>query len=429
MAGVRSKPERNGKYRGWFSIGNNKRREFTGTRSRRDTLKMVQKLEDEHLQARLGYRSDPSASMKNASRQFCEIVDEYLDWGRAQGGRGGRPWSKTHAGRRECHLRWWEKQLRLVTLGDLLGIKHRVEAERRNLLAGRAGKTVANYVEALSALCDWCVEQGFLDEDPLKQLSQVDTSPEERNRRRALSEDEFRQLLDCCAPHRQLLLWTAAASGLRTNELRSLRRSDLDVKHSQLRLDASWTKNRQMGYQPIPLDLAYELEAFAKTREADKLYERFYRAKNTRCRAPEDPLLYVPINPARDMEADLEAAGIEKHTPEGKVDFHALRVAFINFVIDSGASVREAQALARHSTPQLTMNTYARARDERLVEAVEKVGAAISPNSESAHMVHLKVVGGEDLGDNQNEGKGLEGGKPWCRRGDSNPHTLAGTGP
>ena len=42
-------------------------------------------------------------------------------------------------------------------------------------------------------------------------------------------------------------------------------------------------------------------------------------------------------------------------------DFHSLRVLFISRVVAGGASVKEAQQLARHSTPLLTVNTYSRA--------------------------------------------------------------------
>ena len=75
---------------------------------------------------------------------------------------------------------------------------------------------------------------------------------------------------------------------------------------------------------------------------------------------------------------DLEAAGIPKHTPKGKLDFHACRVAFINLILEQGeVSPKEAQELARHSTVDLTMNIYGRVREERLSEAVERVGRVI----------------------------------------------------
>jgi len=51
-------------------------------------------------------------------------------------------------------------------------------------------------------------------------------------------------------------------------------------------------------------------------------------------------------------------------------DFHSLRVLFISRVVASGASVKEAQTLARHSTPLLTMNTYSRATLLDVADAV-----------------------------------------------------------
>lgn len=41
-------------------------------------------------------------------------------------------------------------------------------------------------------------------------------------------------------------------------------------------------------------------------------------------------------------------------------DFHSLRVAFVTNVVAGGADAKTAQTLARHSTPVLTMNVYAR---------------------------------------------------------------------
>jgi len=79
---------------------------------------------------------------------------------------------------------------------------------------------------------------------------------------------------------------------------------------------------------------------------------------------PENPLLYVPTHTAHDLDRDLLAAGIQKHAPGGKLDFHECRVAYINFVIESEVSVKEAQVVARHATPELTMNVYGRVREE-----------------------------------------------------------------
>jgi len=88
-------------------------------------------------------------------------------------------------------------------------------------------------------------------------------------------------------------------------------------------------------------------------------------------------LLYVPSHPARDLDEDLEQAGIPKRTPEGKLDFHSARVAYVSWILEGGASPKEAQELARHSTAALTMNVYARARSGRLAEVTEAVGQTV----------------------------------------------------
>jgi len=48
-------------------------------------------------------------------------------------------------------------------------------------------------------------------------------------------------------------------------------------------------------------------------------------------------------------------------------------------VVESGVSAKEAQELARHATPDLTMNVYARTRENRLSDAVEVIGIAMAP--------------------------------------------------
>jgi integrase len=395
MAGVRKKAIQGGKYQGWFIDAIGKRRFFTGTRAKAEMLRMAQRLEDEHRQVRLGYRPALQSADIHRHRPFAEVKDEYLAWGKSQGGRSGRPWGETHARNRCTHLGWWHTRLSLGTLADLEDILPRVEEALRQLQAlGRSGKTLTNYAEALAAFCDWCVQRGYLAQDPLKSLKTFDPTP--RTRRRAITPAEISQLLHACASHRRLLLETAFLSGLRANELRNLTLGHLDSDRCGLRLDAVWTKNRRPGFQPLPTSLVHRLHDFCISGEPARLYARFYGRKDAKLDVPENPLLYVPTHTARDLDRDLQAAGIQKYTPDGKLDFHGCRVAYINFVIESGVSVKEAQVLARHATPELTMNVYGRVREERLSEAVEKVAKILFPDEERARYVHRKVVGADE---------------------------------
>lgn len=91
MAGVRKKPLKCGKYQGWYKDYEGNRKFFTGTKNRAYTLRIAERLEDEHRQIGLGYRPVPKTADKHKKRPFVEVRDEYLAWGRSQGGRGGRP--------------------------------------------------------------------------------------------------------------------------------------------------------------------------------------------------------------------------------------------------------------------------------------------------------------------------------------------------
>ena len=64
----------------------------------------------------------------------------------------------------------------------------------------------------------------------------------------------------------------------------------------------------------------------------------------------------------------------------------------MSLVVESGATVKETQELARHSTPQLTMNVYARARQDRLSEAVERVGEVVLSTSKRVPSVYRLVL-------------------------------------
>ena len=379
MAGVRSKPRTNGKYQGWFVNYSGARVFFTGTHSRTETRRIAEKLEDEHRGIRLGYRPVPAATERHRGRPVAEVVQEYLAWGNAQGGRGGRPWGAEHGYMRGLHLKWWTECLELHTLADLHDCLSRVESALRELSeGGKAGKTVNNHAEALRAFARWAEGRGFLSHNPLKGLRKFDDTP--TMRRRAMTGTEIEALLEHCPPERRMLYRVALASGLRARELRSLTVADLDIERGGLQLHAAWTKNRKPGLQPLPKAMLRELAETADGKE------------------PGEPLLHVPYHPSEQFKADLKRADIPQCTAEGKLDFHALRTTYVTLVIESGATVKEAQALARHATPGLTLNGYARTRPARLLQVTEKLGETLPRTHEKcATGVHKLAAGAEGL--------------------------------
>ena len=117
-----------------------------------------------------------------------------------------------------------------------------------------------------------------------------------------------------------------------------------------------------------------------------------------------EPVLPLPRKTAKMMRVDLRRARaawikqgrgkVERRTRwksdflrtvdhEGQVcDFHALRHTYITRLVSSGASVKVAQELARHSTPMLTIGRYAHTRLHGLTQALDNLPGVGAPDRE-----------------------------------------------
>ena len=416
MAGVRSKVLKSGKYQGFFVDYHGKMKFFVGTRKKTETLSIAKRFEDDHRQIRLGYRPKPHASFKHKNTSFREVANQYLAWGNMQGGRGGRPWGKEHARKKEAHIEFWETKLQLKVLSDLDGILSKFEIVLQELKEqNKAGRTIRHIADALTTFCNWCCQRDYLADNPLSKLGRIDCSPKEK--RRAMTIDEIHRLLAVAPEHMRLLYEVALCTGLRADELRSLTIAHIDAENCGLWLEATWTKNRKACFQPIGQDLLLRLIKFFESGIVSKLYKKYFRGFNP----PLCALLYVPSHTAREMDRDLEMAGIPKRTIEGKLDFHASRTSYITLCAENGGNVKELQTMARHSTPYLTLNVYTKTRNERLSELAEKVTQAVLSHSDIAHSLHSKQIQSKVVSRNHINNKSLNTKKREWRRGDSNP--------
>lgn len=97
-------------------------------------------------------------------------------------------------------------------------------------------------------------------------------------------------------------------------------------------------EDRRAGFQPLPRDLVGRLQAFAETGEARRIYEKNFKKAKAKRAMPQNRLFYVASQTDRVLNIDLGVAEIPKHTPKGKLDFHACRVAFINHILDTSAT-------------------------------------------------------------------------------------------
>lgn len=355
-----------------------RRKTYTFGTNRLFAQKQADMLETREREIRNGIRPRPTIDKKYELRPFDDVCQEYYAWGNARGGRRNMPWDADFAEKKKRALTYWRTRLGLERLRDLRDVLPKVEAICHQMLAdGKTGKTVSNTVQSLTSFIKWCLKRKYLLDDPLAELGKFDISPQ--TIRRAMTPDELRALLTYCAVHRRLLYEVAFCSGLRENELRQLEPHMLDPEECAIRIPKHIDKGRKDRLQYIPAALMTRLLEFAESGEALEIYKQTNRgrARTGKKKPPKNPLLYVPTNSATMLKRDLAAAGIEAMTTKGKLDFHALRTAYINFVIDIAPDVKTAQELARHETVNMTMNVYGRAKEERCRAVVESVGSLV----------------------------------------------------
>jgi len=241
---------------------------------------------------------------------------------------------------------------------------------------GLSVQTRNHYLANLRAFCNWLVREGRLPTNPLAKLRRGNADTDRRHDRRALADEEFGLLLAAATkseqrihglagPDRAMLYCVAAATGFRVGELAALRPSSfrLDEPLPLVVCRASYAKNGKQAYQPLPPTIVAPLRAYLAGRAEDKTVWPGYWSQ----RASEL------------LQADLAAAGLPYETADGFADFHALRALFITGLCRAGVPAHVAQALARHSTPVLTLGVYAKTTDAEQARAVGRLALPLVP--------------------------------------------------
>ncbi len=220
---------------------------------------------------------------------------------------------------------------------------------------------MSHYCAALKSFSRWAKKDRRTIEDLLADLERPKIVTE--NKRAALSPEQAARLVTTTragkfrrgmtGEDRSWLYALAIYSGSRRSELQSLTPEsfDLDATPPNVALPGRDTKNRDDAVQPLPSHVIPALRSWLATKPRQK------------------PLFPEDRNSALMIRANLKAAGI----PSDAYDFHGLRHCYVSQIVQSGASVKDAMELARHSDADLTFNRYAHARLEELSKIVDKL--------------------------------------------------------
>ena len=211
----------------------------------------------------------------------------------------------------------------------------------------------------------------------------------ERARGHLTKNPEFVEKMERVGRERALIYKTLILTGLRKGELASLTVGNLELDGPMpfVDLEAPDEKNRQGSTIPLRVDLANDLKLWlSDTPNTATLRLRDRNATSDTKR----PLFTVPTGLLRILNRDLLAAGIAKRDERGRtLDVHAMRTSFGTLLSKGGVSPRTAQAAMRHSTIDLTMNTYT---DPKLLDVYGALDSLPSLDLDSSPSTERQTV-------------------------------------
>ncbi|WP_254511401.1 tyrosine-type recombinase/integrase [Anatilimnocola floriformis] len=214
-------------------------------------------------------------------------------------------------------------------------------------------KTYNHYAQAIESFCYWCVENDRLLASPLRGLERLNTAVDVRHKRRALNAGDLERLVQSArdsgediqcfsGEHRARLYILSYMTGLRRKEIASLkpRSFDLNAYPPTVTVEAACSKHRRLDVLPMHPELVTLVRSWiAELKPSDVLFPKLAKRRTWLM-----------------VKKDLERVGIPYENEDGIADFHAAgRHSHITGLVRSGASLPEAQKLARHTDIKMTM--------------------------------------------------------------------------
>ncbi len=283
---------------------------------------------------------------------------------------------------------------------------------------GRALRTCNSILRSVKTFAGWLEANGRIRHNDLRHVKGFNDSTDKRRIRRDTTDDELRRIFAAAksggmsfglsGEDRAIAYKLAAGTGFRRGEIASMAKTSfaLEGDAPTVSVSAAYSKRRRGDTQPIDAAFAADLAKWLVTKPAGV------------------PLLPLPHKTAEMLTRDMwrakrawmrEATSVQERwgrrkaeflnpvDGEGRVfDFHALRHHYISRVVQSGASVKVCQELARHSTPVLTLGRYAHVRLADLRKALPTVPTGAPPVTEPRTM---KATGTDDATPTQTEPK------------------------
>ena len=274
----------------------------------------------------------------------------------------------------------------------------------------RSQRTVGQYVQTAKGFAAYCVSTGRLSSNPLATIRKPNPDADRRHVRRMLLPSEWTRLaatveqsgpiLEVPSAERRILYEVAIQTGLRSAELRSLIVANCDLAarpHPFVTIGAKSTKNKNAAKQYITIDLA---ERWTKhlaehhrtgTNPAFHLCSEFYMAKMIRrdCTAAREAWIAEDKDsePETKKRTKSDFLAIVNHSGE-TLDFHSLRHTCGAWLAIQNVHPKTIQAIMRHSTITLTLDTYGHLMPGAEAGAIDKLSTMLGGSNSGSPKAH-----------------------------------------
>jgi integrase len=427
-----------------FGAGINRHREVTSFRDRDSAKTYMRQLEERAAKRKSGL---PGARLEDFEEQLRRPIAEHIADFVAVRKASDR--TEKYVAGLTRHLDFMVREMGIETLADITATGVRLALGRMKD-SGKALRTCNAHLTTLKGFLKWCRMDGRLVDDILLAVEPYDHETDPRHARRAPLLEEIHRLLAAArartADHCQFFgedrakaYEIAIMTGYRANEIRSLTPEcfSLDGDHPCITVRPTISKRRRLDIQPIPQSFVESIrEWIAGKPRGVRLFEA------------------MPGDTARMLRSDLDIArkawiaegateaeqSRRKETDflvyENSVgeyfDFHACRHAYITFISETTKSLKQAQTLARVSTPRL-LDRYSHIQLHGVQQAADAIGAMITGshrpggNRREAASPALAATGTDDATPDPDPatGRGASRGSSTALGG-RRRHTVAG---
>ena len=358
---VKSKNDRNlnftdGKWYVDFTAGGKRVRQFGGY-TKEQARNTLAKLRIEKLDEKLGYKKPEIEDVP-----FEKFADEFLELYSKQ---NKRSWKSDETSL--VHLKEFFKGQTLRDIGP-----EKVERYKAKRKAEVSPATVNRELACLKTLFNKAVGWDKIEINPLRSVTKF---RENNARERILSAAEAQRLIENAAASVRPVLIVALHTGMRRNEILSLKWKDVDFAREYILIEDSKSgKSRK-----IPMNVAV-LEALRGQKHESEFV--FYNPETK--------------NHIKDIKTAFKAACRRaKKNPDDKKDpgivglrLHDLRHTAASKMIEAGVDLVTVSKILGHASIQMTMR-YAHPTPENMRRAVDRLGEMLDSKRDIAGTVEL----------------------------------------